>query len=278
MSYMSPIRQTLIISLIAVLLSFTLSASAYLLIFGMDERFWRAMAIAIIVPWGVTIPLCFFASKQRFKLSNLTDRLQDTQLKLREANTALEHRASYDGMTGLLNRDSFISRFDEMRKQHGANILMLIDVDHFKYINDNYGHPVGDEALMLLGRVFRKVLRQDDLVGRIGGEEFGIFLPDTSVPEGQIIAEMIRHEIENTVFKPHDNMHHVITVSIGIADIAPHQERSVLMTNADTALFTAKRCGRNQVALFEPSMRIKPLPVHVEAKNMECAILGANFG
>tara|TARA_R110000824_G_scaffold11746_16_gene51602 strand:- start:3722 stop:4555 length:834 start_codon:yes stop_codon:yes gene_type:complete len=265
MSSLSPIRQTAIISAIAVLLSFTFTGSLYLLFFGIDDRFWPALNMSIMIPWAITIPLGLYMSRQRFKLVGLTNRLKETQTKLRRANKALEQRANFDGMTGLLNRDGFFSRLDEMRGDETANVLLIIDVDHFKNINDSFGHLVGDQALMLLGKTFRKTLREDDLVGRIGGEEFGIFLPNTSAPEGQIIGEIIRHEIENTIFEPHHNMRHVITVSIGVTAVAPHQERAALMGNADTALFTAKRRGRNQVALFEPGMRAKPRPVHERA-------------
>ena len=277
MSNLSPIRQTAIISAIAVLLSFTFTGALYLIFFGMDDRFWPSMNMSIIIPWGITIPLGLYMSKQRFKLVGLTNRLKETQTKLRRANKALEQRANFDGMTGLLNRDGFFTRLDQMRADEMANVLMIVDVDHFKNINDSFGHPIGDQALILLSKIFRKILRENDLIGRIGGEEFGIFLHNTSASEGQIIGEMIRYEIENTVFEPHHNMRHVITVSIGVTDVAPHQERSTLMVNADTALFSAKRSGRNRVVLFEPGMRSKPRPVHENAPNLKLAMPNVNF-
>lgn len=257
---LSPVRQTAIISAIAVLLSFTFTGSLYLLFFGMDDRFWKALSMAIIIPWGITIPLGLYTSRQRFKLIELANRLKEAQKKLRRTNKALELRANFDGMTGLLNRDSFFGRVDKLRTDQNSNVLMLIDVDHFKDINDNFGHPVGDQALKMLGKIFRNVLRKNDLIGRIGGEEFGVFLPETSVPEGQIIGEMLRYEIENMIFEPSRNMRHVITVSIGVTGIDPHQARSVLMENADAALFSAKRSGRNRVVMFEPGMRASPVP------------------
>ena len=256
----SPIRQTAIISAIAVLLSFTLTGFFYLIFYGMDDRFWQALTMAIVIPWGISIPLGLYTSKQRFKLIKLTNRLKEAQGNLRKANKALELRANFDGMTGLLNRDSFLSQLDKLRTDQDNNVLMIVDVDHFKDINDNFGHPVGDQALNMLGRVFSKILRKNDVAGRIGGEEFGIFLPDTSAPEGQIIGEMIRHEIEKMIFEPCHNMRHVITVSIGVTDMAPHHQRSALMANADAALFAAKRRGRNQVVMFEPGMRATPSP------------------
>jgi len=277
MSSLSPVRQTAVISAIAALLSVTFTGAVYMLFFGMDERFWAAINMSFLIPWAITIPLGLHMSKQRFKLVRITNRLKETQTDLRQANKALELRANFDGMTGLLSRDSFFSQLDELRVDDQANVLMIIDVDHFKNINDNFGHPIGDKALILLGGVFRKILRKNDLVGRIGGEEFGMYLPDTSAPEGQIIGEIIRHEIENTIFEPYHNMRHVITVSIGVTDIAPHQDRAALMGNADTALFTAKRRGRNQVVLFEPGMNAKPRPVHDRVQDFKPFIAHSNF-
>lgn len=277
LSSMSPVRQTAIISAIAALLSVTFTGAVYFLFFGMDDRFWPALNMSIMIPWAITVPLGFYMSKQRFRFFRLTNLLKEARTNLRQANKALELRANFDGMTGLLNRDSFFSQVDQMRTDQPANVLMIVDVDHFKNINDSFGHPVGDEALILLSKKFRKILRQNDLIGRIGGEEFGIFLSNTSAPEGQIIGEMIRYEIENTIFEPHPNMRHVITVSIGVTDVAPHQKRPSIMVNADTALFTAKRRGRNRVILFEPGMRSKPRPIHENAQNPKLAGPNSNF-
>lgn len=276
-SSLSPIRQTAVISAIAALLSVTFTGTIYFLFFGIDNRFWSAINMSFMIPWAITIPLGFHMSKQRFKLVCLTNRLNEVQSNLREANKALEQRANFDGMTGLLSRDSFFSQLDKMLVDEKASVLMIVDVDHFKNINDNFGHPIGDQALVLLGKIFRKTLRENDLVGRIGGEEFGIFLPETSTAEGQIIGEIVRHEIENTIFEPYHNMRHVITVSIGMTDVAPRQQRAALMGNADTALFTAKRSGRNQVVLFEPGMRAKPRPLHDRVRDIKSAMTHSNF-
>lgn len=273
----SPIRQAAVISAIAVLLSFTLTGSLYLLFFGLDARFWQVMALAIMVPWGISIPLSLYMSKQRAKLVGVMNRLKLTQGKLRRANKALEHRANYDGMTGLPNRESFFASLEQLRSDDVDNVLMIVDADHFKNINDNYGHPIGDKALILIAEVFRKTLRKSDLVGRIGGEEFGIFLPDTSEAEGQIIGEMIRHEMENTIFEPHKGIRHVITVSIGLTNTSQPCERAVIMGRADAALFTAKRRGRNQVVLFEPGMRAQQRPTIDTARELQFRVANAQF-
>jgi diguanylate cyclase (GGDEF)-like protein len=255
-------RETWILTGMAVLLSFFITGPLYLLVFGFDDHFWGIMVLAIVVPWGVGTPLSWYMANQRARLSRTAKRLQATEEELRSANIMLEHKANYDGMTGLPNREHFFKRTEEIRASSSNCVLLMLDVDNFKQINDSYGHPLGDEALILLARSFRKILRKGDLIGRIGGEEFGILLPDTSEAEGQIIGELIRHEIEHIKFEPRPGVLHVMTISIGLTNAAPHHERPFLMRNADAALFEAKRRGRNRVVMFEPGMSSKPRPFH----------------
>ena len=226
------------------------------------------MTFAIVVPWGISIPLGWYMVRQHSRLLGVTRKLKRAKSDLKEMNEKLELKASFDGLTGLANREFFIREFDERRKISQKNVLMIIDADHFKNINDGYGHPVGDKALILLSSVFKRMLRKQDIVGRIGGEEFGILLPDTVEAEGEIIGEMIRHEIENTLFEPQQGVPHRITVSIGLTGVSPREERAIPMRNADTALFEAKRRGRNQCVLYQPGMRSKPRPLY-EAVDMQ---------
>ena len=135
-SSLSPVRQTAIISAIAALLSVTFTGATYFLFFGIDNRFWPAINMSFLIPWAITIPLGLYMSKQRFKLVGLTNRLQEAQSKLRDANKALEQRANFDGMTGLLSRDSFFNQLEQMRVPEAPNVLMIVDVDHFKRINE----------------------------------------------------------------------------------------------------------------------------------------------
>lgn len=250
------------LSAVAVLLSFFITGGMHLLVLGMTSFFWTAMTFAILVPWGIGIPIGWYMASQQKELLKTTAKLQNMQDRLEEVNRELNHKASFDGLTGLANREHFIEKFDEMRKASEHNILMIVDADHFKNINDSFGHPVGDKALILLASVFRRILRKGDLVGRIGGEEFGILLPDTVRAEGEIIGEMIRHEIESTVFEPQEGVPHRMTVSIGLTGVSSSEERALPMRNADSALFEAKRRGRNQCVLYVPGMRSKPRPLY----------------
>ncbi|MEP2101170.1 MAG: GGDEF domain-containing protein [Parasphingorhabdus sp.] len=265
---LSPTRQAGMMSAAEVLLAFAVTALIYLTIFGVDDNFWNVMTLAFIVPWVICIPANLFVTRQRKQLIDMADKLQETQEELQRVNKDLQRRASIDGLTGLANREHFIKLFDERRMASENNILMIVDADHFKNINDGYGHPVGDKALILLSSVFKSILRKGDLVGRIGGEEFGVLLPNTSEAEGEIIGEMIRHEIENTLFEPQEGVPHRITVSIGLTGVSPFEQRALPMRNADSALFEAKRRGRNQCVLYTPGMREKPRPFY-EAGNVQ---------
>jgi diguanylate cyclase (GGDEF)-like protein len=265
-SKLSPARQVGMLSATEVLSAFAVTAIAYLLIFGVDSNFWNVMTMAFLIPWVICLPANFYFINQRKQLIDMADELKVTQEKLQQVNKDLQRKANIDGLTGLANREYFIKLFDERRMKSVNNVLMIIDADHFKNINDGYGHPVGDKALILMASVFRRILRKNDLVGRIGGEEFGVLLPDTCETEGEIIGEMIRHEIETTLFEPQEGIPHRITVSIGLTGVSSYEERALPMRNADSALFEAKRRGRNQCVLYTHGMRAKPRPFY-EAGN-----------
>lgn len=267
-SKLSPMRLAGMISGAEVLLAFGITAAIYLAIFGIDDNFWNVMTLAFIVPWVICVPANLYVTRQRKQLIDMANKLKEAQEDLQQVNKDLQRRASIDGLTGLANREHFIKLFDERRMKSSCNVLMIVDADHFKNINDGYGHPVGDQALILLSSVFKRILRKNDLVGRIGGEEFGVLLPDTGNAEGEIIGEMVRHAIENTLFEPQEGVPHRITVSIGLTGVSPHEERALPMRNADSALFEAKRRGRNQCVLYIPGMRAKPRPFY-EAGNVQ---------
>lgn len=156
-----------------------------------------------------------------------------------------------DPLTGLLNRRYIEARLLEEVKRsnrHGFPMsFMMLDVDHFKSYNDQFGHPAGDDALRLVGNVIRETLRGADVAARFGGEEFSILLPQTTSEEAVAIAERILHNIEQAQFA-----HRVVTSSIGIASCSAELCVSAdLVAAADKALYEAKRRGRNRVQAFE---------------------------
>jgi diguanylate cyclase len=176
--------------------------------------------------------------------------------KLRElaiAHHKLAVLASTDSLTSVLNRGAFTTLVDAyLSEVPGASrpggALLVIDVDHFKGINDSFGHERGDEALQLIARAIKGALRVGDLVGRMGGEEFGVFLPSTTPSRAELAAERIRQAIAEVEFCA-DGARRDLSVSVGGATFegdAPFRE---LYRTADSQLYAAKESGRNRVAV-----------------------------
>jgi diguanylate cyclase (GGDEF)-like protein len=169
--------------------------------------------------------------------------------------TVMAHRtaASMDPLTGMLNRRGFAeatSRVIEREANAGRPVTVLIfDIDHFKSINDRFGHPAGDEILKLFATVVVNTLRISDLSGRIGGEEFAALLP-CSLEEGVIAAERVREAFADSGIVVEEGAVDT-TVSIGVAGGPAGTELEVLLAAADTALYHAKRNGRNRVEAAE---------------------------
>jgi len=167
---------------------------------------------------------------------------------------SLEHAASHDFLTNVLTRGAFVNRSSEtlartVTKRQAAAFLML-DIDHFKPINDRYGHAVGDQMLAAFARTVSRSLRESDVFGRIGGEEFAVFLPNTTVADAMEIAQRIRTSIEVMAMPLENGANLRITVSVGLADVRQPVDTTLdqLMRLADKALYIAKEAGRNQIA------------------------------
>lgn len=198
-------------------------------------------------PWNnVVIPLLLAPPLFYFLLTKLR--------ALSIAHHRLEVVASTDSLTSCLNRaafstlvEAYLEKFGTDRT-HGQGALLVIDVDHFKRINDSYGHDVGDEALCLIAAAIRQNLRERDLLGRLGGEEFSVFLPGATEPQSRKIAERIRETVEAVLFAPVADPH-PLSVSIGGAPFAGGTTFSSLYRTADQRLYVAKRAGRNKVIM-----------------------------
>jgi diguanylate cyclase (GGDEF)-like protein len=163
--------------------------------------------------------------------------------------TAHKTAASIDPLTGMFNRRGFAeatARMIEREANAGRPVtVMIFDIDHFKSVNDRFGHPAGDEVLKLFAAVVTNTLRITDLSGRIGGEEFAALLP-CSMDEALIAAERVREAFANSGIAV-DDAPVETTVSIGVAGGPAFTELEVLLAAADTALYQAKRGGRNRV-------------------------------
>ena len=163
----------------------------------------------------------------------------------------LRDQASYDQLTGCLNRHAgqLIAR-QEVEKYAENDIplaVLMADIDHFKKVNDTYGHPAGDEVLKKFAQVAGSALRRCDLLCRWGGEEFLILLRGTVQEESLQIADRIRRRVESLIFPPYEDCG-LLTVSIGSAALPPGKQLEELVSEADQALYRAKREGRNRVA------------------------------
>lgn len=168
----------------------------------------------------------------------------------------LEKRAQIDALTGLNNRRHFYELAEQeivRTRRYGKPLaLMMLDVDHFKSINDNYGHQAGDLVLQQLSDVCRQTMREIDIIGRLGGEEFAILLPEANGAQAQEAAERLREVIAATVVGLEQGVTISFTASIGVAAlVAADHGVAAMLKRADEALYAAKNSGRNRVCIQE---------------------------
>lgn len=194
-----------------------------------------------------------------FDLTELRVRVRAT-IKMQRLIRMLAQKAQIDGLTGLWNRVFFNTRLSEeigrLSRRAGNLSLAVLDIDHFKSVNDTYGHPAGDAVIQGLAKLLVKECRHTDSVCRYGGEEFGIIMPDTAMTDAKNVAERIRVAFEQLNWPRHPERK--TTVSIGVASVgglgAISQE--ALLETADRNLYTAKHGGRNRVVAT--SAELKP--------------------
>jgi len=166
----------------------------------------------------------------------------------------VQEMATLDSLTGLFTRRYWFERSSEeierSRKFNYPMCCLMLDIDHFKDFNDKYGHLVGDAILLAVSRTIKENIRQIDLVGKYGGEEFTVILPETDIDGAQYVAERIRMTLENTPVKAYDEILKV-TISIGISIFPKDAENlNSLIDKADLALYLAKKSGRNRVCVY----------------------------
>jgi len=187
-------------------------------------------------------------------------RLEGENLDLLMQNRTLSEISARDSLTGLYNRWYVMEKIDsEMNRalRHGSPMsLLMLDLDHFKRVNDSFGHSVGDEVLKVVGQVLRESCRVYDVPGRYGGEEFCIVLPETRVGNTTQVAERIRSRLASTEL-PVGGTSIIVTASIGVAGMDSVADEGVvsaaaLLDRADRALYSAKHHGRNRVEMWLP--------------------------
>lgn len=184
-----------------------------------------------------------------------TQRTMSFYLQMVRSNDRLRHLSEHDPLTGVLNGRAFAQSCEgliRLAARHRASYAVLfIDLDHFKRVNDHYGHDAGDAVLKAVAGILRCRVRDSDLVGRVGGEEFVVFLPDTDTQGALRLADELRRGIEECRPQVGEGVRLGVTASIGVA-VASHDDGGLaaLQKRADEAMYKAKAAGRNRVTLF----------------------------
>ena len=201
--------------------------------FGLNN----AILFASILPGLISIPITHWIGR--------------TGINLTKAQTELRRLADTDPLTALSNRRSFFAEANELVSAGPRPCaLLVIDADHFKDLNDNYGHAVGDAALVNIADVLRNSFRGSDLICRVGGEEFAVLLPGVSIEQAKTMAQRVVDAVADSPIVA-GNAIITYSVSCGVAQADPGEELAELFKRADDAMYAAKKYGRNRVALHE---------------------------
>lgn len=188
------------------------------------------------------------SERQQHILEDLAAIVVD-ELELHHANIELQRLATTDTLTGVNNRRQFLhlaatEGLRGARYQQPLSVLM-VDIDHFKKVNDTHGHEAGDRALVAVAQAMRGALRPEAILGRLGGEEFAVLLPQADRKAAIIAAERLRQAVEQLAVEI-DGMSLKITVSIGVAQVQSEEAFETALQHADEALYEAKKSGRNR--------------------------------
>ena len=177
------------------------------------------------------------SDRAELEMTLLNQRLQDLA-------TELEYRATHDPLTGVLNRAAIIERVNQHARQQDLALIVL-DIDHFKRVNDSFGHPVGDTVILGVVDCLKTTVPSNGHIGRVGGEEFTVLLPQREAQASEQVAQAMRAAIENHAFNLPDGSR--ITASFGVSHLSRGGRFDDAYGLADEALYAAKRSGRNQV-------------------------------
>ena len=209
--------------------------------------FWGAIALMMTV-----LQIGYDAHKQYKRYIKVLMLNSFMNNKLNANNQVLNQHANVDELTGLNNRrfilEDYYSKVSAAKRYLQPLSILLIDIDYFKKVNDQFGHPIGDEVLMSVAVDLENGLRESDLIGRYGGEEFLALLPMADLIEAQIIAERLRAQVADSVIFQ-EKYGFRVTVSIGLAELSMKETELELIARVDKALYTAKNNGRNRVEI-----------------------------
>jgi len=230
---------------------------------GRPEGAMSAMCVPVSI-MGRSVGVIHATGKQNDWFSETTEQDLATLAKLSGARIGLlrvmaetQLQATTDSLTGLLNRRSFEHRVAAVRREEPQIVIAMADLDHFKLLNDSYGHETGDRALRVFAQVLRESLRTQDLVCRHGGEEFAIAIPGCSNEKAREIFEAARSRLDAAMTVAGLPK---FTVSFGVVEADPNDDLPSLISRADAALFQAKREGRDRVVVVDAGGHEVPAP------------------
>jgi diguanylate cyclase len=216
-----------------------------------QELFESSKSLDAIVSYLLDSTKIMQASMEIMK-QQIQESRQEINTLQERLESALEEALS-DPLTGLINRKGLSNAIENLllsvESLNSTPSLLMLDIDHFKKINDTYGHPLGDRVIKMVGDILKKQIKGKDTAARYGGEEFCILLPETELTDAVKVAENIRQTIENTrINRASDNQEICrVTISIGVACYQPDQSISDWFERADSALYRSKNEGRNRV-------------------------------
>ncbi|WP_411036681.1 GGDEF domain-containing protein [Shinella sp. BYT-45] len=205
------------------------------------------LVMTIVCPIAISIPASFAHFYQSGKLRAANAALAETKDKLAAAYDRLQQQARRDALTGVLNRTAFLAELDARSDAGVRGGLLFLDLDHFKSVNDRFGHAAGDEALSLVGALLCELASQDDLVGRLGGEEFAVFLHEATPERMLDHSQTIREAVKAVDLRTPAGVRIALGVSIGAFHCPPRFDPLEALAASDRNLYRAKAMGRNMV-------------------------------
>ena len=178
-----------------------------------------------------------------------------SKLGMSRLNDELKVASHIDGLTGLFNRRYWQERFEQAyklaKRREKPSTALMLDIDHFKKVNDTYGHQAGDSVIQSLAHLIKRCVRETDLAGRYGGEEFAVILTDSAVDNAVTVAERLRRLAEHSQVE-HEGQIIKFNISVGLAEFSPLCDSPMeWLERADQALYQAKQTGRNKYCVWQ---------------------------
>lgn len=233
---------------------------------GLSHDAWGTIGTLLALALAVQL---FLNSRSALRRER---RLVRTAAQLREVSAELDRLARTDSLTSILNRRAFFDllgiEFRRSRRYSRQLSVLMLDLDNFKRVNDQWGHPFGDYVLRTTSQIVASNVRESDIIGRYGGEEFAVALPETGPEQAVTVAEKLRRAIEVFAFEadglPRSEdapLHMTISIGVSTLPVDLDHDEFELIHRADRALYEAKRAGKNQVVLFGKGMTSSGEPV-----------------